>query len=178
MSIETVARTEEMRHVPRLALLIEKLDHDARSRIETLYSSCFETARTLDSGTLSELENIFRQVCRWLERLGEQARGRRGAQSHESNLHARVRSALSFAIEALTSLDETQFRRRIASNAFERSRGECVYASFLVVMYELERLAKLAATIDPDVTMKLIEPPYQLDPPPPIPEEEELATTT
>src|SRR5687768_3702150 len=111
MSIETVARTEEMRHVPRLALLIEKLDHDARSRIETLYSSCFETARTLDSGTLSEIENIFRQVCRWLERLGEQARGRRGAQSHESNLHARVRSALSFAIEALASLDETQFRR-------------------------------------------------------------------
>ena len=87
--------------MPRLALLIEKLDHDARSRIETLYSSCFETARTLDSGTLSEIENIFRQVCRWLERLGEQARGRRGAQSHESNLHARVRSALSFAIEAL-----------------------------------------------------------------------------
>lgn len=177
MSIETVARTEEMRHVPRLALLIEKLDRDVRMRIETIYSSCFESARTPDSATLSELENVFKQVCRWLERLGEQARGRRGAQSHELNLHARVRSALSFAIEALSSLDETQFRRRIASNSFERSRGECIYAAFLVVIYELDRLAKLAATIDPDVAMKLIEPPYQLEPLPSI-HEEELATTT
>jgi hypothetical protein len=177
MSIEPVVRTEEMRHVPRLALLIEKLDRDVRMRTETLYSSCFESARTLDSATLAELENVLRQVCRWLERLGEQARGRRGAQSHELNLHSRVRSALTFAIEALSSLDETQFRRRIASNSFERSRGECIYASFLVVIYELERLAKLAASIDPDVAMKLIEPPYQLDAPPPIPEEE-LATTT
>jgi hypothetical protein len=173
MTTEQFSQTEEMRHVPPVSWLIDKLDHDVRSRIETLYTSCFESGRSLDSPTISELETRFRQIYRWLERMGEQARGRRGPTNHDFNLRSRVRAALAFAIESLATVDPVQFRRRNPPNLFERSRGECLYAAFLMVTCEIDRLITAAAAIDPDLHMKLIEPPYSL-PPPPV--QEQLAT--
>lgn len=175
MSIEATGQTEEMRHVPHPEILIEKLNRDIRPRIEMLYASCFESSRTPDSELLSKLEGRFRQVGRWLERLGEQARGKRSHASHDFNLLSRLRSALTFAQESLATADATQFRRRNPFHQFERSRGECAYAAFLVVVWELEQIAELAARIDPDVPMKLIEPPYKLEPSTLV--EPELATT-
>lgn len=173
MAIEEFGQTEEMRHVPPLSWFNETLDQQVRSRIETLYASCFELGRSVDSASLNEVETRFRQICRGLERLGEQARGRRGPANHESNLRSRLRSALGFAIESMATIDPAQFRRRNPFQLFERSRGECLYSAFLVILCEIEGLGAVAATIDPDLPMKLIKPPFAL-PPPPI--EQELVT--
>lgn len=174
MAMETVGQTEEMRHIPSLQLLIDKLDREVRGRIETLYASCFESATALDSATVNQLETRFRQICRWLERLGEQARGRRPHLNHDLNLRSRVRSTLGFAIESLSALEATQFRRRQPFHCFERSRAECIYGAFMVMNCELDRLTVLATAIDPDLSMKLSEPPYELPPP----RTEEFVATT
>lgn len=173
MAIEETGQTEEMRHIPPLSWFIETLDQQVRSRIETLYASCFESGRTLDSATLNEVDTRFRQICRGLERLGEQARGRRWPANHESNLKVRLRSALGFAIESINSIDPAQFRRRNPVQLFERSRAECLYSAFLVILTELEKLVATVTTIDPDLPMKLTEPPYALPSPSQI--EEQLA---
>ena len=155
--METVGHTEEMRHIPPLQLIIQKLDSEVRTRIEILYSSSFESAAALDSATVNQLETRFRQICRWLERLGELARGKRPHLNHDFNLRSRVRSALGFAIESLRGFDATQFRRRQPFHYFERSRAECIYGAFLMVSGELDRLTVLATAIDPDLAAKLSE---------------------
>ena len=62
-------------------------------------------------------------------------------------------------------VDDATFGRRAPFHHFEKSKSETLYAAFLVVLHHIERLTRVARSIDPAVTEQLCEGLVQLQEP-------------
>lgn len=152
MPIERHGETEVMRHVPEVDFLLERLNGDLRWRVDTLWNAALSRGGALPS----PIEQEFRCVIRWLDRIADVVRHHR-ANGPENDLRSRLDRAVQNATQALSHVDRNLFRRRSPFHLFERSRGEQAFAAFLAAYRATERLVPLVAELDPDISLKLIQ---------------------
>jgi hypothetical protein len=152
--LETWSRNERMRHVPTIAWLAHKLDGDVRHRAEKLLAA-YSTAPH-DHPLHAQIDECFKALCRALDRLAEIARHHRNGHP-PAELGHRLSWSISHAVSNLNTIDASTFGRRFPVQTFERSKAEPLYAAFLVVLQQVEKLVPLARAIDPNLDEKLLE---------------------
>jgi len=152
MAIERHGETEEMRHVPPLEFLLDRVSGELRFRVDTLLNAVMQRASSLPT----PIEEELRSLIRWLDRLGDVLRHHR-TNGHESDLRVRIDRAFQNATQALSSVDRSLFRRRSPFHLFERSRGEQAFAAILAAFRSTDRLTALVGELDPDIRLKLME---------------------
>lgn len=153
-SLETWAKNEPMRHVPRLDWIVQKLDVDLRRRIGLLTAPFLSLPQ--DDLRHLAIENELRGLCRSLDRLTDMVRhGRPGQAPHD--LVPRVIWGLDHAIASLRTLDGEIFDHRYPVHTFERSRAEPTYAALLLVMAHIDRLLPLIRPLDSRIDEHLLE---------------------
>ena len=151
---ETWAENEPMRHIPALSWIVRKLDADVRRRAEKLASSF--AGSPADHPSHAAIDEQFKSLCRALDRLAEIAR--HGRNGHPPNdLVGRVNWAVSNAVSHLNAVDAQTFGRRFPVQTFERGKSEPLYAAFLVVLYQVDRLTESIRTLDRRIDERLLE---------------------
>lgn len=146
--LETWGKNEKMRHVPDVAWIIEKLDHDLRRRINILASSNANEA----------IDAEIKTLCRLIDRLGDAAKhSRAAAVQRQTEIAARIDTAITQAVASLQSIDPSLFGRRYPFQSFERSKAESVYGALLVVIDRVLRLTQMVRAIDNTVDERLSE---------------------
>ncbi|MGA7616586.1 MAG: hypothetical protein WBX15_15545 [Thermoanaerobaculia bacterium] len=153
MTLETNPTNEEMRQVPQLSFIVDKLRIDFRRRAEHLLH-LLESIPPGDSAG-SEIERHLTRIAEEIERIASIAG--RARFRNDVPLRQRVDRAFHAAIDSLSSLDSGSFRRRAAFHLMERSRGEVIFASVLVISFHFREALPLAMEIDPDSYEKLYE---------------------
>lgn len=159
--------TQEMRHVPPLAEIVERVDTRLRT-IASIVAAAVESSRATAPADAAAAEELLRGVVRWLERLADHNRHfRRTSTPADATVSARLQIAFDNAAGALRALDEKQFRRRSTLHSFDKSHGEGVFACVLAAGDILLRAADRASALDRDLFSKIYE---RVLAPPSIPE--------
>jgi len=149
---------ELMRHIPTIAWMGDKLDGDLRHRIEKLCAA-------IESKMNADAESELRALSRALDRLADAAKHiRNNGHGPNEPLH-KVRWSINHALSCVRLVDDATFGRRAPFHHFEKSKSETLYAAFLVVLHNIERLTRVARSIDPAVTEQLCEGLVQLEEP-------------
>jgi hypothetical protein len=152
--LEQWPRNERMRHVPPLAWIVQKLDHDVRRRLEKLLVP-FSDIGSADPRHAA-IEQELRAVCRGLERVAAVAgRGRGGHPPNDAA--ARIRWTLDHAVQILTAADAETFGRRFPMQTFERSNAEPLWGALLTVLQHVQNLVPLIREIEPDIDERMYE---------------------
>lgn len=153
--LEEWHRNEVMRHLPAIAWIVDKLDGDVRRRIERLWLP-FSDISASDPHH-DAIEREFRALGRSLERTGEIARRHRGNPHPPNDLGPRITWTLNQAISNLNAIEPGTFGHRFPVQTFERSFAEPLWASVLVAISHLHRLADLVREIEPNIDERLYE---------------------
>lgn len=161
--LEVWSQTEQMRHIPPMTVLIDKLEHDIRRRVDHLYHS-FAGLDHHDPHR-PQIETELRALCRWIDRVGEVARRPRGHQHPPNDLGARIGWAISHAVQSLHAANTDTFGRRLPFQHHERSNAEPLRAALLAVIQHVQRLQELIRQVDPRIDEKLYEGLVQLNEP-------------
>ena len=152
--LERWHQNEQMRHVPPLSWIIQKLDQDLRRRLEKLLVPWPDVAAS--DPRHSAIESELRAVCRALDRVADIAR--RGRSGHAPNeLTARVRWSLDHAVQNLNAADAGAFGRRFPFQTFERSYAEPLWGAVLSVIQHVQKLVPLIREFEPDIDERLYE---------------------
>jgi len=145
--LETWGKNERMRHIPTIAWIVDKLDHDLRRRINVLASSNANEA----------IDTEIKALCKSIERLGDAAKYSRAGGQPQADIATRIDHVITHAVAALNSLDPNLFGRRYPFQSFERSKAEAIYGSLLIVIDRVHRLTQMVRAIDKSVDERLFE---------------------
>jgi hypothetical protein len=152
--LETWSKNERMRHIPSIEWMTQKVDRDVRRTFEHLWTPF--AALAADDPRRATIEELFRNLCRAIDRLAEVAKHSRTG--HVPNdLGERIRQAIHHAVANLRSVDPNSFGRRFPFQTLERSKAEPLYGALLVVLQQLDRTRTLVRTIDPGLDERLLE---------------------
>lgn len=160
----------EMRHVPPLSELIERVDVRVRKIVDTLYAAAFHVDHGGDPATMKEIEVQFERVILWMDRLCDFARHSKRQPQRDGSLISRLHHELDSAVAALRSLDAATFRRSASYHSFDKSHAEPIYSTVLALGDITWRIGELIATFDPLVFMKVYDEILGVPPPPVIAE--------
>lgn len=153
--LEQWSGNERMRHVPPLAWISDKLDHDVRRRLEKLLLP-FSDIGAADPRH-APIEHELRAVCRSLDRIADVA-SRRGRGGHPPNdLIPKVRWSLDHAVQNLAAADSETFGRRFPFQTFERSNAEPLWGALLSLLQHVQNLVPLIREIEPDIDERMYE---------------------
>ncbi len=158
----------QMRHVPSLEDLIERVDVRVRKIVDTLYAAAFHTDHRGDKETMEEIEAQFERVIVWMDRLCEYARHSKRQPQRDGSLLSRLHHELDSAVAALRSLDAANFRRCASYHSFDKSNAESIYSTVLALGDITWRAAELISKFDPAVFMKVYDQILDVPPPPEI----------
>lgn len=162
-ALEQWSQNERMRHVPALATMADKLDHDLRRRIERLWLPYSDLPASDPRHPALEAE--FRALCRSLERISLVAVRHRGALHPPNELGTRIGWLVSHAVQCLSSADAETFGRRFPFHTFERSNAEPLWAAMLSTIQHVQKLTDLVREIEPDIDERMYEGLVQLSEP-------------
>jgi hypothetical protein len=138
----------EMRHVPALNELVERVDVRLRT-IATIVAASVEGGRGTSPAGAAAAEEHLTGVIRWLDRLADHNRHyRRGVNSPEAPISARIQIAFDNAVGALKGLDDKLFRKRANLHSFDKSHAEGVFGCILAVGDLVFRAAEVTSTFD------------------------------
>ena len=151
---ETWSKNEQMRHVPRLEWIVQKLDVDLRRRIDLLTAPFLSLPH--DDPRHLAIETELRGLCRSLDRLADMVRHPR-ALHPPHDLVPRTIWGLEQALASLRTIAPETFDRRFPFQTLERSRAEPTYAALLLVMAHVDRLLPLIRPIDSRIDERLLE---------------------
>jgi hypothetical protein len=154
-SLEQWSSNELMRHIPTLAWMAQKLDHDLRRRIEKLWLPYSDLAASDPHHPAIEAE--FRALCRSLERVAVVAVRHRGAMHPPNDLGSKIGWLISHAVQCLNSAEQETFGRRFPCHTFERSNAEPLWAAMLAVIQHVQKLVDLVREIEPDIDERMYE---------------------
>ena len=159
--LEKWPENERMRHIPPLAWMIDKLDHDLRRRIDLLWNLYANDPQHAD------IEKEFRGLCRCIDRVAEVAKRTRGNHHNHppAELGARIRWATQHAVSMLSGADAETFGHRYPFHTFERSNAEPLWAAMLSVIDHVHRITDLVRPLDPSIDERLYEGLVTLQPP-------------
>ncbi|HET8799050.1 MAG TPA: hypothetical protein VFO89_15255 [Thermoanaerobaculia bacterium] len=149
-----------MRHIPTLAWMAQKLDHDLRHRIDRLWFPYSDLPASDPHHAAIEAE--FRALCRALERVSHVAVRHRGGLHPPNDLGSRIGWLVSHAVQCLNTADTTTFGRRLPFHLFERSNAEPLWAAMLTVIQHVQELTDLVRAIDPGIDERMYEELVQL----------------
>ena len=166
----------EMRHVPPLDELIQRVDVRLRRIVDTLYAAAFHENHAGDPETLKEIERQFERVILWMDRLCEFARHSKRPPQRDGSLISRLHHELDSAVSALRSLDAGSFRRSASYHSFDKSQCESIYSTVLALGDITWRIGELVASFDPLVFMKVYDEILQVPPPPTLTEGRPIGT--
>ena len=147
LSIEQSGRTEEMRHIPKVEVLLRRLEPSLRAAGEVLATSL----ATGNSEASSSAHRHLDRAIHWLESVDLILRPRQHSASKDPDLRKRFAASIDHAAQALNAVDRNGFRRRSPFHAFERSKGECVVAAIAAAELELELAAEALGVLVTDV---------------------------
>lgn len=153
--LEQWSANEVMRHIPTLAWMSQKLDHDLRRRIEKLWLPYSDLAASDPRHPALEAE--FRGLCRSLERVAIVAVRHRGAMHPPNDLGSKIGWLISHAVQCLNTAEAETFGRRLPFQTFERSNAEPLWAAMLSTIQHVQKLAELTREIEPEIDEKLFE---------------------
>jgi len=149
--LETWSANERMRHIPSVAWMVEKLDHDLRRRIDLLWDAA-------SNAIAGDVEKEFRGLCRSLDRVAEVARRTRGNHQHPPpDLGGRVQLALNHAVANLNMMDAELFGRRYPFHTSERSYAEPLWGAMLAVIEHVHHLTDLVRPLDRGIDERMFE---------------------
>jgi hypothetical protein len=149
--------TQEMRHIPALGELVERVDVRLRT-IAAIVAASIDAGRTTAPADAAAAEELLTGVLRWLDRLAEHNRHyRRSVNSPEAPIAARLQIAFDNAAGALRGLDEKLFRRRANLHSFDKSHAEGVFGCVLAVGDLVFRAADVVARYDRQVFATIYE---------------------
>ena len=155
----------EMRHVPPLSELIERVDVRLRGIVDILYGAAFDTEHEKDAETLKEVEEQFERVIVWMDRLCDYARHSKRQPKRDGSLLGRLHHELDSAVVALRTLDEKNFRRGNSFHSFDKSDSESIYSTVLALVDVTWRIGELIARFDESVFMKVYDAILEVRPP-------------
>ena len=150
---------DEMRHVPALATVIERVGTIYRHRVEI-------ALEVLGSGKIppegmKEHERHLQSASHWLERTADLARRARHPARHEQlDNQIRIRAAIDAAVDALQHLNPADFRVRAPFHKFDHSPAEAIWESVLAAGYAIGLLCESLSANDRDLWWKI----YDLSP--------------
>lgn len=168
----------EMRHVPPLDELIQRLDVRVRRIVDTLHEAAFHVDHGGDPETLKEIEAQFERVILWMDRLCEFARHSKRQPQRDGALISRLHHELDSAVAALRSLDAQSFRRSSSYHSFDKSNAESIYSTVLALGDITWRIGELIATFDPLVFMKVYDVILEVPKPPVLSEGRPIGQAT
>lgn len=149
--------SQEMRHVPALGEIVERVDVRLRT-IAAIVVASVDAGRLTSPAGASAAEELLTGVVRWLDRLSDHNRHyRRGVNSPEAPIAARLQIAFDNATGALRGLDEKLFRRRSNLHQFDKSHAEGVFGCVLAIGDLVFRAAETASAFDPGLFGTLYE---------------------
>jgi hypothetical protein len=138
----------EMRHVPALNELVERVDGRLRI-IATIVAASIEGGRSTAPADAVAAEELLTGVIRWLDRLADHNRHyRRGVNSPEAPISARLQIAFDNAAGAMRGLDDKLFRKPANLHSFDKSHAEGVFGCVLAIGDLVFRAAEVASTFD------------------------------
>ncbi len=159
--------TQEMRHVPSLTEIIERVDVRLRT-VASIVASSVEAGRAATPTEAAAATEFLTAAVHWLDRLSDHNRHfRRISNPHEAPISSRLQVAFDNAVTALRGLDEKQFRKRSNLHSFDKSHAEGVFGCVLAVGDMLHRAAEKASSFDRAVYASIYE---RVLPTPPLPE--------
>jgi hypothetical protein len=154
--LEQFDSNPENRHVPPAEVLTRRMDGEFRRNLSVIWDSLLSAMAPGDTDLRVAFEGRIRYVVRWLDRMAHLARGAQSAPSDDLRVH--LNRAIDGAVAAIRALEPSRLRRRTPFHLFERSRGELVYAAFVVVECAIAELAEQIAPLDPSLPEKLLNP--------------------
>lgn len=150
---------DEMRHIPTLQTVIERVGTIYRHRVEVALEVM--RAGSMSPETTKELERHVQSAAHWLERTADLARRTRHPARHEQlDPHARLRAAVEGAADALEHLNPAEFRVRAPFHKFETSPAEAIWESVLAAGYAIGLLCETLSANDRDLWWRI----YDLSP--------------
>jgi len=166
LSIEQFGRTEEMRHIPTVEVILKRVDPILRNIGEVLLASL----SSLEEEAAAPARLHIERAIHWLEAIDAALRPRQHVDASDKDLARRFKAAADHASQALTSCDRSGFRKRSPFHLFERSKGECVVAAVAAAEHELNQAADAVSTHAPDVHHKVANARHPMVPFPTIDE--------
>jgi hypothetical protein len=168
MSIEQSGRTEEMRHVPPVDVLVARLQ-SLRISIDVLSEA------TRDLADRGAVDAHLTSAGRWFSLVETTLRHKHGEQGRGSGSTAeRTLHSLDHALQALRSADRGNFRRRSPFHLFERSRGETVVAAVAAAECHVNAAVEAASSFVTDIHWRVAS---RRDPIVPVPDRIDLSRT-
>ncbi|HEU5162961.1 MAG TPA: hypothetical protein VFV54_07445, partial [Thermoanaerobaculia bacterium] len=144
---------DEMRHVPPLATVIERVGTIYRHRAEIALGVLGSGGIPAESA--KALERHVQSASHWLERTTDLARRTRHPARHEQlDTSARLRSAIDSAADALQHLNPAEFRVRAPFHKFDHSPAEAIWESVLAAGYAIGLLCESLSANDRDLWWK------------------------
>jgi hypothetical protein len=157
----------DMRHIPPLPEIIERLDVRLRFVFETLHSAAYLANHSPDRETMQQVNQLFESLIRWLGRIAEHSRQHKKHLPADAPLQQRLSGAIDSAVASLRTLDATSFRRRAHSSSFDRSHAEPVFSCVLALGDVSWRIGELISRFDPTIYMKIYDHLLAVPPLPP-----------
>lgn len=151
MSIEQSGQTEEMRHVPKVEVLLRRIDPTLRTTGSILIDAISSEQGDRTEPALRHLE----RAIRWLESVDAILRPRQHVDAKDADVARRFAAAADHAFQALSQCDRSQFRRRTPCHLFERSKGESVTAAMAAAEHQIDRAAEALSEFVPDIHHRL-----------------------
>lgn len=143
--------TMEMRHVPPLSEIVERVDVRLRA-IATIVAASIEARKAASPADAAAAQELLTAVVRWLDRLADHNRHvRRAVNSPEAPISVRLQIAFDNAVAALRGIDDKAFRRRASLHLFDKSHAEGVFGCVLAAGESIYRAAEAASRFDPDL---------------------------
>lgn len=153
--LESHPQNERMRHIPALAVMVQKLDVDLRRRIEKLWLPYSDLPA--NDPRHPALEAEFRALCRSIDRVGAIARHFRGNPHPPNDLGSRIGWTISQSVSSLNASDPDTFGKRFPFQTHERSNSEPLWAAMLSVISHVQKLVPMVREIEPDIDEQLYE---------------------
>jgi hypothetical protein len=154
--LEAWSENDRMRHVPRIAWILDKIEGDLRTKIEKLCLPYSDLPASDPRHIPMEAE--LRAFCRSMDRIADVAARRHRGNGHPPNdLRSRIDWSVSHAVASLTAADADLFGRRLPFQTFERSNAEPLWAAVLVAIQHVHRLIDLVRSIEPDIDERMYE---------------------
>jgi hypothetical protein len=144
-----------MRHIPTLAVMLQKLDVDLRRRIEKLWLPYSDLPASDPRHPALEAE--FRALCRSIDRMGAIARHHRANAHPPNDLGSRLGWTISQAVNNLNASDADTFGKRFPFQTHERSSSEPLWAAMLSVISHVQKLVPMVREIEPDIDEQIYE---------------------